>query len=132
MVLITAAASLVASGPVAQAGPSAGTRLVSVAKKHPRRSVVAIVQFNAGVSERRARALVRSHRGRVTDRLPAINGFAIRLPARQARKLRGNGRVLNVTLNTSVENTSLDSRKLQMQRSAPIGGAGLSDERLDG
>ena len=89
------------AGPWPQAAPSAHARLASVAKQHPRRKVVAIAQFKAGVSERRARALVRSHHGRVTDRLPAVNGLAIRLPARQARALRRSKRVLNVTLNTA-------------------------------
>ena len=67
---------------------------------------MAIAQFKAGVSERKARALVRSHRGRVTDRLPAVNGLAIKLPARQARALRRSKRVLNVTLNTRVRSTT--------------------------
>ena len=87
--LFAASVPFAVSGPAAQAAPSAHARLVSVAKKHPRRKVVAIAQFDAGVSERKARALVRSHGGRVTHRLPAINGFAIRLPARRARALDG-------------------------------------------
>ncbi|MEO8687467.1 MAG: ice-binding family protein [Solirubrobacteraceae bacterium] len=73
-----------------------------MAKQHPRRKVVAIAQFDPGVSERRARALVRSHGGRVTERLPAINGFAVRLPARRARTLLRSKRILNVTLNARI------------------------------
>jgi serine protease AprX len=105
-------APLAASASVAQAAPSAHTRLVSVAKKHPKRKVVAIAQFKPGTSERRARALVRSHHGRVTDRLPAINGLAIKLPARQARALRASKRVLNVTLDTRVRSTAVGAGSL--------------------
>ena len=39
------------------------------ANLHPGRTVEVIAQFRSGTSERRARALVRSHRGRVTGRL---------------------------------------------------------------
>ena len=66
----------------------------------------------AGVSERRARALVRSHHGRVTDRLPSINGFAVKLPAREARALRRSKQVLNLTLNTRVHSTGVDGGSL--------------------
>ena len=120
-VLLAAAVPLAASGSVAQAAPSAQARLASVAKKHPRRKVVAIAQFKPGVSERRARALVRSHHGRVTDRLPAINGFAIKLPARQARALRRNKRVLNVTLNTRVRSTGVDGGSLATNYPKTVG-----------
>ena len=48
----------------------------------------------------------------MTDRLPAINGLAIRLPARQARALRRSKQVLNVTLNTRVRSTGVDGGSL--------------------
>jgi serine protease AprX len=100
--LIAASIPFAASAPVANAAQSASARLASVAKKHPRRKVVAIAQFDPGVSERRARAVVRAHRGRVTERLPAVNGFAIRLPARRARALDRSRPILNVTLNARI------------------------------
>jgi serine protease AprX len=111
-VLLAATVTCVAGGSVAQAAPSAHTRLVKLAKKHPTRKVVAIAQFKPGLSERKARALVRRHHGRVTDRLPAINGLAIRVPARQARVLRRSKHVLNVTLNTRVRSTGVDGGSL--------------------
>jgi serine protease AprX len=111
-VLLAAAVPLAASGSVAQAAPTAQARLASVARKAPNRTVVAIVQFKRGVSERRARVLVRSHHGRVTDRLPSINGFAIKLPARDARALRRSKLVLNLTLNTRVRSTGVDGGSL--------------------
>ena len=83
-----------------------------MARKAPNRTVTAIVQFKRGVSERRARALVRSHHGRVTDHLPSINGFAIKLPAREARALRRSKQVLNLTLNTRVHGTGVDAGDL--------------------
>ncbi len=120
-VLLAAALPFAASGSVAEAAPSAHSRLVSVAKQHPRRSVVAIAQFKAGVSERRARALVRWHHGRVTGRLPVVNGLAIRLPARQARALRRSKRVLNVTLNTAVHSTGVDGGSLATNYPRTVG-----------
>jgi serine protease AprX len=111
-VLLAATVSLTANWSVAQAAPSARARLASVAKATPNRKVVAIVQFKAGLSERNARALVRSHHGRVTNRLPAIHGFAIKLPAREARALRHHEQILNVTLNTRVHNTGIDGGSL--------------------
>jgi serine protease AprX len=120
-VLLAAAVPLVASGSVAQAAPSAQARLASVAKKSPNRQVVAIVQFKRGLSERKARALVRSHHGRVADRLPSINGFAIRIPAREARALRRSTQVLNVTLNTRVRNTGVEGGSLATTYPKTIG-----------
>jgi serine protease AprX len=120
-VLIAAAAPLVIGGPLAQAAPSAQARLASVAAKTPNRKVVAIVQFKAEVSERKARKIVRSHRGKVTDRLPAINGLAVKLPARSARSLRRNRFVLNVTLNTRVHSTGIDGGTLATNYPKTIG-----------
>jgi serine protease AprX len=120
-VLLAAAVPFAASGPVAQAAPSAHARLASVAKKHPHRRVVAIVQFKPGVSERKARALVRSHHGRVTDRLPAINGFAIKVPARHARALGRGKRILNVTLNARMHSTGVDGGRLATNYPKSVG-----------
>jgi serine protease AprX len=120
-VLIVAAAPLAAGGSVAHAAPSAWARLATVAKQSPNRKVVAIVQFTHNLSERQARALVRSHHGRVTDRLPAVNGFAVKLPARSARALRRNRHVLNVTLNTRVRNTGVDAGSLATTYPETIG-----------
>jgi serine protease AprX len=106
---LVALAVPLAAGPAAQAAPNAQARLASVAKKAPKRKVVAITQFKLGVSERQARKLVRAHKGRVTDRLPSIQGFAVKLPAKQARALRRHKSVLNVTLNTRVRNTIEDT-----------------------
>jgi serine protease AprX len=119
--LLAASVPFAASGPVAQAAPSAHARLVSVAKKHPRRKVVAIAQFDPGVSERRARALVRSHHGRVTERLPGINGFAVRLPARQARALGRSRRLLNVTLNARIRANGVDGVSLATNYPKTVG-----------
>ncbi len=96
----------------AQAAPSAQARLASAAKKTPNRSVTAIVQFKAKVNERQARAIVRAHHGRVTDRLPAVKGFAVKLPARQASALRLDTKVRNVTLNSRVRTTAVDAGAL--------------------
>ena len=120
-VLFVAGLPLAASGSVAQATPTAPARLASVAKHFPNRQVVAIAQFKASVSERKARALVRSHHGRVTDRLPSINGFALKLPARQARALRRNRNVLNVTLNTRVRATAIDAGALATNYPKSVG-----------
>jgi serine protease AprX len=119
--LLAAAIPLAASGAVAQAAPTAQARLAALAKAHPQRKVVAIVQFKPGVSERKARALVRSHHGRVTDRLPAINGFAIKVPARQARALRRGKRIAGVTLNTRVHTTGVDGGSLATDYPKSVG-----------
>jgi serine protease AprX len=111
-ILLAAAVPLTASWSVAQAAPTARARLASLATKSPNRKVVAIVQFKSGLSERRTRAIVRSHHGRVTSRLPAIDGFAIKLPARDARALGHSRRVLNLTLNTRVHATGVDAGSL--------------------
>jgi serine protease AprX len=120
-VLLAAAVPLVANGSVAQAAPNAHARLKSVATKHPHRKVVAIAQFKPGMSERKARAIVRRHHGRVTDRLSAINGLAIRLPARQARALRRSKKVLNVTLDTRVRITGVDAGRLATNYPKTVG-----------
>src|SRR3954447_20666846 len=107
--LLALAVPLAAGGSVAQATPNAAAKLTSVAAKAPNRQVVALVQFKPGFSQAKARKLVRAHHGRVTDRLPMISGFAVRLPARQAKSPRAEKLVRNVTLNTKVKNTSTGS-----------------------
>ncbi|HET6546908.1 MAG TPA: S8 family peptidase, partial [Solirubrobacter sp.] len=109
---IFALAAPLAASQVAQAAPSAHARLVSTAKKHPKRTVTAIVQFKQDVTVRKARKVVRRHHGRVTDRLPAVKGFAVKLSARHARTLRKAKPVLNVTLNTRVRAQSIDASTL--------------------
>ena len=111
-VLLAAAVPLGAGTSVAQAAPSAHSRLTLVAKQHPDRKVEVIAQFGSGTSERGARALVRSHDGRVTDRLPDIDGLVIRIPARRAPALRDSKQVLNVTLNGRVHSTSVNGGSL--------------------
>jgi serine protease AprX len=120
-VLIAAAAPLALGGPVAQAAPSAQARLASVARNAPTSKVVAIVQFKAKVSERKARAVVRAHHGRVTDRLPAIGGLAVKLPARDARSLRRSKWVLNLTLNTRVHGTAVNAGTLATNYPKTVG-----------
>jgi serine protease AprX len=120
-VLLVAAAPLAASASVAQAAPSAQARLASLAFKAPNRNVVAIVQFKAKVSERKARAVVRAHHGRVTDRLPAIGGLAVKLAARDARSLRRSKWVLNLTLNTRVHGTGVNGGTLATNYPKTVG-----------
>jgi serine protease AprX len=109
--LLALAAASAAAAP-AHAAPSAAARLAAVAEQAPQASVVAIVQFRASVSEARARRIVRTHAGAITDRLPVVGGFAVELPARQARALARTRGVLNVTLNTRVQSTAIDRSAL--------------------
>src|SRR5690348_5600290 len=87
--LLAAVVPLTAGASVAHAAPNAAAKLASVARKAPNRQVVAIAQFKPGLSEASARKIVRAHHGRITDRLPSIQGFALKLPAREAKSLRG-------------------------------------------
>src|SRR3954470_24155580 len=105
--LLAAVVPLTAGASVANATPNAAAKLASVASKAPNRQVVAIAQFKPGFPEAKARKLVRAHHGKITDRLPSIQGFALKLPAREAKALRAEKFVVNVTLNTKVHNTSL-------------------------
>ena len=121
-VLLAAAVPFAASGPVAQAAPSAHERLVSVAKKHPRRKVVAIAQFDAGVSERKARALVRSPR-RPRDR-PAPGHQRLRHQAPGppgAGAGRGSKRILNVTLNARIRTNGVGGGSLATNYPKTVG-----------
>ena len=68
--LVATVVPFAVGGTVAQAAPSAQSRLATVAKKAPERKVTAIVQFKPAFAERKAKALVRSHGGKVTSRVP--------------------------------------------------------------
>ena len=105
--LIALAVPFALGGPVAQATPNAAMKLNSAAAKSPSRTVVALAQFKPGVSDKRARAIVRAHHGKITNNLPAIGGFAVKLSAKSARELKGAKGVLNVTLNTKVKTTAI-------------------------
>jgi serine protease AprX len=104
--LLAATAALCASTSAAEAAPSPQSRLTQLAKAHPNRKVEVIVQFKSGTSQRTERALVRSRHGTVTHRLPAVNGLAVRLRAREAVALRRNKRVVKVTLDTLMRSTT--------------------------
>src|SRR5689334_19419975 len=104
---LVALAVPLAGAPAAHAVPTAAAKLNSAAKQSPNRQVVALAQFKAGLSERQARTIVRAHHGKITDRLPAIGGFAVKLSAKQARALKSAKGVVNVTLNTRVKNTGV-------------------------
>ncbi len=95
--------------PAAQ-GPSAplDPRIATLAQHHPSRSVQAIVQFNAPVSEAKAQADARAH-GRVIGNLPIIHGLAVRLTAAAASALARNPDVHAVSLNGTVTPQSLPS-----------------------
>jgi serine protease AprX len=95
----------------AVAAPSA--RISALAKKAPARKVTAIVQFKAGLAEKEAKAIARAHGGKVVGRVPLINGLAVQLPAKQAKALAGERKVIGLTLNTRVHSTGLDSSRLR-------------------
>src|SRR4051812_39477124 len=102
---LVALAVPLAGAPVAHAAPNAAAKLNSAAKRSPNRSVVALAQFKAGLSEKQARKIVRAHHGKITANLPAIGGYAVKLSAKQAKALKTAKGVVNVTLNTNVKNT---------------------------
>lgn len=107
---LIAVAVPLAMATTATAAPSAAARLAATAKKSPNQSVTAIVQFK--VSEAKAKQIVKAHKGKVTDKLPAVGGFAVQLPAKQAKALKGAKGVLNVTLNAKVNSTAFSSELL--------------------
>jgi serine protease AprX len=110
--LVAAAVPLALSAAPAQAVPSAKARLASVAKKAPARKVTAIAQFKPGVSDRQARKIVRAHHGRVTASMSLIHGFAVQLPAKQAKTLGRDRHVVALTLNTRVHSQGVSSGAL--------------------
>jgi serine protease AprX len=81
-------------------------RIATLAEHHPGRSVEAIVQFNAPVSEAKAKADAQGH-GRILGNLPIIHGLAVKATAAQARALAANPDVHAVSLNTTVTPQSL-------------------------
>ena len=105
---LLAAALPLTAATTANAAPSAAARLAATAKQSPHKRVTAIVQFKASVSPARAKRIVKAHKGQVTDRLPAVRGFAVKLPAKQARSLKRAKGVIDVTLNTKVSSTGFD------------------------
>ena len=128
--LLAAAIPLAAGVSVAHATPNAAAKLASAARKAPNRRVVAIAQFKPGLSEAKARKIVRAHHGKITDRLPSIHGFAVKLPARQAKALRAEKLVVNVTLNTKVHNTADDSTTASLTSSDSGSGDGAASSLL--
>jgi serine protease AprX len=110
--LVAVAVPLALSATPAHAVPSAKARLASVAKKAPARTVTAIAQFKPGVSTRQARKLVRAHHGRVTASMSLIHGFAVKLPAKQAKALGRDRHVVALTLNTRVHSQGVSSGSL--------------------
>jgi serine protease AprX len=103
-VLLAAVAALSASTS-ALAAPSPDPRLTQVAKAYPNRKIDVIVQFKSKTSSHRARTIVRFHHGHVTKRLPAVKGYAVKLKARDAVKLRRSKRVRAVTLNAPMRSS---------------------------
>src|SRR4051794_385040 len=113
-VLPTALVAAVAVGAApAQAAPNAHQQLAAVATKKPNAKVTAIVQFKPSVGEKKAAKLVSKHGGKVTSRVPLIHGFAVKLPAKQAKLLANESSVVGLTLNTRVHSTGLDKSLLQ-------------------
>jgi serine protease AprX len=112
VVALLAVAMPLTAATSASAAPSAAAKLASAAKKSPNKSVTAIVQFKSSVSEAKAKKIVKAHKGKITDRLPAVQGFAVKLPAKQARALKKTKGVFNVTLNTKVKSTGVDGKFL--------------------
>jgi serine protease AprX len=86
--LFALAVPLAVGGPVAHATPNAAMKLNAAAKHSPNRTVVALAQFEPGVSRKQARTIVRAHHGKITNDLAAIHGYAVKLPAKQARALK--------------------------------------------
>jgi serine protease AprX len=105
---VALAAPSLAGTTVASAAPSA--RISALASKTPARKVTAIVQFKAGLAEKKAKAIARSHGGKLVGRVPLINGLAVELPAKQAKALAAEKKVVGLTLNTRVHSTGLDSK----------------------
>jgi serine protease AprX len=107
LVLVAMVAPFALGGAAAHAAPSAQARLATVAKTAPARKVTAIVQFKPGFSERKATKLVHSHGGKITARVPLINGLAVKLSAKRARLLAREPQVIALTLNTRVHGTGI-------------------------
>ncbi len=113
--LVAVAALLALGVAAAEASAPAQAQLASVASKAPARRVEAIAQFKPGFAEKKARALVRVHHGRVTGRLPLIHGLAVKLPAKEAAALGREPGVVAVTLNAKVHGQGVNSGRLNTQ-----------------
>lgn len=107
-----AAAAAAVLAPLVLATSAQAAQVATIAKKSPNRKVTAIVQFKPGLSERKAKALVAAHGGKVTSRVPLIHGLAVRIPAAKARALGKQRKVLGVTLNARVHGTALNDGAL--------------------
>jgi serine protease AprX len=110
--LVAAVVPFAISATAAEAAPSAQVQLATAAKKAPSRKVTAIVQFKPSVSEARVAKVVAGHGGKVTSRIPFVHGVAVKLPAKQAKALAADRRVVGLTLNSRVHSTGLDASKL--------------------
>ncbi len=93
-----------ASAPAPAGGSSAplDPRIAALASRAPATQLEAIVQFNAGVTVRRAQADAVRAGGRVAGELQIINGLAVNMTASAARALAGNADVHSVSLNGQV------------------------------
>jgi serine protease AprX len=81
-----------------------------------------IVQLASGVSPADGAALVRSAGGRVTGKLPIINGLAVRLPVSGVKAVQRDGRVKALTANARVapQSTDIDPSSLATAYSASV------------
>ena len=130
--LVAVAALLTLGVAAAQAAAPAQAQLASVARKAPARKVEAIAQFKPGFAEKKARALVRRHGGRVTGRLPLIHGLAVKLSAKEAAALGRERGVVAVTLNAKVHGQGANSGKLNTQYPKTIKADKLWDRGFTG
>jgi serine protease AprX len=90
---------------------AAASLLPATAMARPSR-VQVIVQMDAGSSPSGAIAEVRHSGGRVTRRLPIINGFAARVPAAGQRRLAAVAGVHAVTRDAKVHSTGISLSRL--------------------
>jgi serine protease AprX len=119
--LVAATALLGVGGAPAHAATRTQAQLAAAARKAPARKVQTIVQFKPGVSERRARALVRAHHGRVTQRIQLINGLAVTIAASDGVALNADAHVIAVTLNGRVRGQSMSAGRLNTSYPKTIG-----------
>lgn len=110
--IVAAVVPFAVAGPVAHAAPNAQARLATAASKTPNRTVEAIVQFKPTFGEKAAKKVVKAHGGKVTGHVPFIHGLVVKLPAKQAKALAKETKVVGLTLNSRVHSTGLDASKL--------------------
>jgi len=130
--VVAVVALLSLSVAAAQAAAPAQAPLATVARKAPARKVEAIAQFKPKFSEKKARALVRKHHGRVTGRLPLIHGLAVKLSAKEAAALGRERGVVAVTLNAKVKGQGVNSGRLNTNYPKTIKADKLWDRGLTG